>query len=116
MPPVVIIPSVVGEPAHTVITPVIAAGLAFTVIALMTIHPEPSEYVIVTLPAATPVTTPVEEPTIALVTALLVHTPPPMESVNVVESLVHTVDAPLIVLGAPLTVIVFVVSQPVSKV
>jgi len=42
-PPAVASTSVVAAPTHTLINPVIAAGDAFIVIILVTVHPVPSE-------------------------------------------------------------------------
>ena len=43
VPPAVVELNVVVAPAHTLITPVIAAGAAFTVMAFVTVHPVPNE-------------------------------------------------------------------------
>jgi len=47
------------------------------------------------VPAETPVTAPVEDPTVAIPVLALVHDPPAGIAVNVVEDPAHTVDAPL---------------------
>lgn len=47
----------------------------------------------IVVPAATPVTTPVE-PTVAILVAVLLHTPPVAASVKVILVAGHTVDAP----------------------
>jgi hypothetical protein len=43
VPPVVEQLSAVVSPAHNVVTPVIAAGNAFTVMAIVLLHPGPAE-------------------------------------------------------------------------
>ena len=63
------------------------------------------------VPAATPLTTPVPEPTDAVPDALLVHTPPEGELLNVVVAPSHTVGTPVIAPGALFTVTVFVATQ-----
>ena len=68
----------------------------------------------VTVPAATPVTTPVAEPTIALDVLLLTHVPPDSAFVSVAEAPMHTVDGPEIVPGEVDTVTTVAVEQPVS--
>ena len=70
----------------------------------------------VTTPEVIPVTTPDKEPTVAVAIAPLTHMPPLTPSVNVVESLVHIVDAPVMVVGDNVTVTIFVAVQPVGSV
>ena len=69
-------------PAATVAPPRIgpAAGLTVNVIVAIAV---PTMYVIVHVPAETPVTIPVEEPTVATAVLLLLQTPPAVESVSV---------------------------------
>jgi hypothetical protein len=55
-----------------------------------------TEYDMITLPPDTPVTIPVA-PTVAIEVLLLLHTPPGVPSVNVVDAPTHTLDAPEIV-------------------
>lgn len=59
-------------------------------------------------PAATPLTTPVDEPTVAMAVIALLHAPPPTASVSDIESPAHTADTPLIAMGDTLTVTVFI--------
>lgn len=70
---------------------------------------------IVTGPADTPVTYPVNEPIVTAV-VLLLHQPPGTPSLNVVFAPVHTVAAPVIGVGEELTVMIFVAMQPVGSV
>ena len=77
-------------------------------------------YEIVVVPAATPVNRP-PVPTVAAEVFVLLHTPPPVMSESVIEALVQTVEAPLILPAeeAALTVIVLVaatVPQPLVTV
>ena len=66
----------------------------------------------VAVPAVTPVTVPVAEPTVALEVLLLLHVPLPVASVNVVVSPIHTAPVPVIPEGTELTVIVVAAVQP----
>lgn len=67
------------------------------------------------VPAATPITSPVEE-MVAAPGVLLVHTPPVVASVNVIVEPTHTLDAPEIAAGTGLTVTKNVFAQPVPSV
>jgi hypothetical protein len=58
----------------------------------------------VTIPAATPVTTPVDDPTVAIAPMLLVHVPPVVESLMVMVEPIHTDDEPVIGLTAKVAV------------
>ena len=57
------------------------------------------------MPAATPLTTPVTEPTVAVPGALLVHEPVPVASLNVVLRPTHTDAVPVIATGNALIVV-----------
>ena len=70
----------------------------------------------VVLPAATPVIEPLAEPIVAMAVLLLLHVPPVVASVSVVELLLQTVPAPDILPGLGLTVNKAVVKQPVGNV
>ena len=56
-------------------------------------------------PADTPVTTPVDEPTVAIAVLLLLQVPPVVASLIIIEEPVHTVVRPVIGEGVGLTVI-----------
>ena len=116
--------SVIVKPEHTVAGPVIvpATGEAFTVIFVVAIA-EPqltlvSVNVIVVVPALTPYTTPVVEPTVPTAVLLLLHVPVPPEAVksaNVIVKPLHTDVDPVIApaTGDTLTVIfTVVVAEP----
>jgi hypothetical protein len=98
-----------------------AEGTGFTVNAhvekLTQPNPLVTVYVIVAVPAATPVTTP-PVPMLATDVLLLLHTPDGVGSVRVVVPPTHTLDAPLIpaTTGSAFTVTVVVVVQPVGSV
>src|SRR6185436_9993955 len=108
--------NVVVNPTHTVSVPVIA-GAGFTVTVAVTLHPLLSVYVIVDVPADTPVTTP---PFVMVATPVLddVHgltaagVPDP---VNVVVNPTHTLSVPVIA-GAGFTVTVAVILHPLLSV
>lgn len=68
------------------------------------------------VPGATPVTIPVVRPTVAIDVFTLVHVPPAIASLSVVDVPMHTFVPPLIVAGAVVTNIVVVVIQPVGSV
>ena len=63
------------------------------------------------MPAAKPVTIPVE-PTIAIPVALLAHVPPPVAEDNVVVAPAHTDVEPVITAGVANTVTTVVRRQP----
>ena len=70
---------------------------------------------ILTVPGATPVTIPVEEPTVATDILLLLHVPPERASLSVILVPAITVLLPEMVAGAALTVNIIVV-MPVPTV
>ena len=67
------------------------------------------------VPAATPVTMPVE-PTLAVPGARLAHTPPPVPSASVVVAPTHTLSVPVIAAGSGLMVMFLTAKQPVLSV
>ena len=83
VPPPVTSVIVAVEDTHTLLAPPGVAGKPFTVTVILVLQPEGNVYIIVTVPAATPCTIPVAEPTVAVVISLLAHVPPP-PSVRVV--------------------------------
>ena len=72
------------EPSHALAPPAIVSGNGLTVTADTAMQPGLTLYVMFTTPPATPVTTPVDEPTVATLTLLLIHVPPPAALLNVV--------------------------------
>jgi len=105
VPPAGVSPRLVVEPTHTVVVPVIAVGVAFTVTGVVTKQPVGSAKVILVVPAATPVTIPVDAPTVAVLGFWLVHVLVPDTSLNVVVANWQTVVVPVITDGSGLTVI-----------
>ena len=67
------------------------------------------------MPVATPVTTPVDEPIVAVPVALLDHAPNPVASVRSVVVPTQPVVGPAIADGFGLTVTGTVTKQPVPK-
>lgn len=75
----------------------------------------PVEYVIVAVPAETPVTTPEALPTVATPVVPEVHVPPVVASPKVVVAAVHIAAMPVIAPGAAITVTTATVLQPVAR-
>ena len=109
--------SVVVKPAQTAIVPVIDAGNGLTVTGVVMIQPVVlSVYVIVGVPAATPVTTPVALLTVASNVLLLLQLPSGVASLKLVVKPAHTLVVPVIAAGSGLTVAVLVMIQLVGNV
>ena len=72
-------------------------------------------YEMVGVPAEIPVTKPVPVPIVAREVLLLLHVPPIVTSDKVVVEPTHTFIVPVIAAGTGLTVMIFVVIQPVGK-
>ena len=115
-PPVLVLLSAVVRPAHTFIVPVIAAGNGLTVTAVVLIQPVASIYVIVAVPAVTPVTTPVDALIAAIVPLLLLHTPDGVASLSAVVRPAHTLVTPVIASGNGFTVTAVVAIHVVGNV
>lgn len=109
VPPGVVDVSVVVRATHRPRLPVMLAGVALTVIDLVTAQPAPREYVIVTVPEITPLTIPDREPAVAIDVLLLVQRPPGTALVSVTVAPAQTVAGPVMADGLALTVIVLVV-------
>src|ERR1043166_4771101 len=84
VPPPVPSLNVVVAPWQILVTPVIGRGDGYTVTVMAAAQPVLRVYEMVEVPAATPVTIPVDEPIVATVVLLLVQIPPPVASLNVV--------------------------------
>lgn len=110
VPPAVASESMVPLPAQNDPKPVIAAGDVFTVMAF-TAKQVPSAQVMFTVPAAIPVTTPEDEPTVAIDVLLLDHVTPGVISISVAVLPVQTVLGPAIGNGVGRTVTVRVARQ-----
>ncbi len=112
VPPDVVLLSKADDPSHTVVVPLMVAGLLYIIIVVVRTHPAPNEYEIVAEPAATPVTTPVEPSMVAVDVLLLLHVPPDTGWPNVAVVPTHTPVGPVIAAGVALIVITRVVKQP----
>jgi hypothetical protein len=111
VPPPVALVSVVVSPRHTDIGPVIKVGSGFTVTVAVTLQPVPNEYVISAVPADTPQVTP-PVPAVATAGLLLLHAPPVVVLLSVVQALSHITMVPVIAAGTPLTVNTAAAAQP----
>jgi len=104
VPPLVPSANVILDPVQTLVGPVIATGVVLTVSICVAIQPVGNVYVMLGVPAATPVTTPETEPTVAFVASLLLHTPPVVASARPTVVAVHSAVAPVMAAGFGLTV------------
>ena len=109
LPPVVASLSVIVDALHIAVLPWIAdiGAMVTTPVALQPVAD--SRYVIVTVPDAMPVTSPLPS-TDASVLLLLLHTPLAVASLNVIVDPAHTLPRPDIVPGNGLTVTIVVVA------
>lgn len=113
VPPGVASVMAILAPAHTAVGPVIGAGGGFTVTVVVITQPGMARvYVIVAVPVLIPVITPVERSISAILVLLLVHVPPVMASLRVIELSKHTPGPPLIEGGKGLMVTVVVALHP----
>jgi hypothetical protein len=102
VPPEVVLLNVVEVPAHAALAPPIAArvGKLFTVKLVLAelVHPFPSVtvYVIVEVPALTPVTAPEEAFTVAVAVLDELQVPPPVELAKVELEPTHAEAVPVI--------------------
>jgi hypothetical protein len=108
----VVFTNTVEAPTHRLVVPVVVEGAAFTVRFLLALHPVGSVYEIVVMPMATPLITPVEEPTVATAVLLLLHVPPDDAEVSVVVLPTHVTAVPVIDAGKGSTVTTVVVEHP----
>jgi hypothetical protein len=103
-PPEVTSDIVVDVPTHMPDTPVITAGLEFTVTCCEVAQLPGIVYTIVELPAEMPVSKPDAEPIVATPVEPLVHVPPLKPSVSVVLPPIQIANDPLIGVGLWFTV------------
>jgi hypothetical protein len=108
--------NVVVQLLHSVSTPPIAPGKVTTVATIVRRQPVANVYLIVELPVATPVTTPVPATTVAFDGTLLVHVPPDGDELSVAVLPIHAVADPVIADGDASTVAVRVEAHPVLTV
>ncbi len=90
----------------------IADGVAVTVMTRVVVHPALNEYVTIQVPGEIPVTTPVDDPTLAIPMQMHCHVPPLDGFVNVIVEPAQTVDGPTIGAAAVTTVTTKVAAQP----
>jgi hypothetical protein len=84
---------------------------------LVTVQPDPREYMMVAVPTDIPLTTPEEEPIVAMPVLPLLHEPPlPAVTPRVLVPPIQTCAVPVIVPGVVFTVTGFVARQPVAGV
>jgi hypothetical protein len=102
VPPAAASFNVVVEPSQTTAVPPIAAGRELTVTTAAVAQPVDNIYDIVAVPAITPVTTPLDVPTVAL--PLLLLQVPPALLVRLVVDPAQTDRVPLITDGSAFTV------------
>jgi hypothetical protein len=104
------------DPTQSVDGPEIGPGEGCTAILMLVLHPVGNVYIIVTVPPDTPVTIPEEDPTVAIVVLLLLHTPPGGRQVKVIVLPAHRLVGPVIGPGFGLTVTVITDIQPVESI
>ena len=108
LPPGVPSATVIIEPSHTAVGPVITAGSGFTGMVAVVAQPVPIEYVIIEVPVVTPNTTPLLDPMVAIPVEPLIHVPPVVGSVSVPIRPIHIDVLPMIGPGEVLIEIAFV--------
>jgi hypothetical protein len=100
---------VLVKPTHVLAVPVMLTGAGITVTTLVAIQPVDRRYVMVLVPAATPLTVPVPDPTVAIPVVLLLQVPPPVALARVELAAWQTNVVPVIEAGNGLTVTTVVV-------
>ncbi len=113
VPPGVGSPKAVVSPTHTLSVPVIGNGNGLTVTVAVIIHPVGIVYVIIAVPADTPVTMPLEVPTVAIAVFPLLQVPLGVTSLRLVVKPTHMLSRPVIGAGSGLTTNVAVIIHPV---
>ena len=103
MPLPVVSDNVTEEPEHTGKVPIIAEGVLATVTGYVA-KQDPTVYVIVVLPEATPVAAPVDALMLAIAELAEDHEPKPRLLLKVVATPVHKLLAPVIAPGCAPTV------------
>ena len=115
VPPATVLCKAVVPPAHTVSEPVIGAT-GFTVMVVVIEQPPGDVYLITEVPGNIPVTTPEDDPIVAIVVEPLVQVPPVTASVRVIVLPWQTDDGPVMPGSSGRTVTVIVELQPVGEV
>jgi len=88
--------SAVLAPVHTVNEPAIGPGPGLTVTVVVVAQPDDTEYEIVTVPSVAPHTTPVVGTTVAVTGVALLHVPPGVASLSVMDEPGQTSVGPVI--------------------
>ena len=109
VPPVTAFESVIFAKAHTEEEPEIIPGIGLIVIDIVILQPVEAVYVMITVPAFTPVTTPDKLPILAF-ELLALHVPPVVKSPKVVVWPWQTLEDPVIEDGSGITVTIVVVT------
>jgi len=112
VPPVIKSFSRFEVPAHSVVVPVMGAGVTFTVTSADVRQPVASVYVIMAVPGDAPVSVPEPAPIVATTVLLLLQVPVPVRSVRLVDDPWHTCEAPPIVAGSGFTTTVATAVHP----
>jgi hypothetical protein len=111
VPPLTVDDAVSVSPA-VIIDGAPITGTTFTSIDFTEVQPLAVVYVMMVLPAATPVTTP--PATVAMPASALLHEPVPV-AVNVTDDPAHTLVVPVIAGAAAFTLTVLMLRQPVPR-
>jgi hypothetical protein len=114
VPPDVALLNDTAWPTHTTVSPVFAASPAFTVATADT-EQLPRAYIIVVVPAAIAVTTPVDVLIVATPPSLLLQAPPVVAELNADVLPEHSAKAPEIAEGAAVTVATSEAKQPADR-
>jgi hypothetical protein len=114
VPPVTLLVNVMEDPTHVEDGPPIGGSVVLPVTTKVIVLKQPlaNVYVIVHVPAATPVTTPVAGFTVAIEVLLLVHVPPAGVLDKVLMPPIVAVVVPEIVVGDAVTVTSLVAMHP----
>ena len=105
VPPAVASVSVVEKPIQPLVVPFIPPGTGFTVTLLVAVQlPMGSVYVIVAVPVAIPLASPVTGSMLAMPGALLLQAPPAVGSVIKLERPIQRLKLPMIATGDVFTV------------
>ena len=109
LPPVTVLVSATAVPAHMVETPLMLAGVVFTVSIEVVLHPVAIVYVITDVPAIPAATRPVDAPIVATVVLPDAHVPPVVAEERAAAPPTQRPRDPLIAAGCGFTLITVVV-------
>ncbi len=94
--PVPALLSVVAELTQTDVVPVIADGTGLIVTSVVSLQPVVNLYVTIAVPTETAATMPVPDPTVATSVLLLLHVPPAVPLLSVVDDAEHALGTPAV--------------------